>query len=232
MPENISWFYLEINLTPKQHKILIGIPLASSVSAEFFRSFLSVVNLMPEEGQCVVHTTKWQNIVKARNNIVEEVLKHNFTHLFFMDSDMTFPENALSRLMQHDKDIVGGLYTTKVPPFNTTAFKGGVNGSKEPWTSFTPTLEDGLVELDGIGTGCLLIRREVLESMSWPWFWYEESPDKPNTMMSEDIYFCLMAREMGFKMWCDTTILCGHVGEALVSPLFKEDKMQVSIDMV
>jgi len=37
---------------------------------------------------------------------------------------------------------------------------------------------------------------------------------------------------MGFKIWCDTTILCGHVGEALVSPLFKEEKMQVSIDMV
>lgn len=218
------------SLTLKPNKILIGIPLASSVSAEFFRSFLAVVNLMPEEGQCVVYTTKWQNIVKARNNIVKEVLKHNFTHLFFMDSDMTFPENTLSRLLQHDKDIVAGLYTVKTPPFNSTAFSGG-NGTGA-WTSISPLSGDGLIEVEGIATGCLLVKREVLESMAWPWFWYEASPEEKDQMMTEDIYFCLMAKEMGYKIWCDTTLLCGHVGEALVNPTYIDKELKVSIEMV
>ncbi len=213
------------------NKILLGLPIGGSVSWEFFKSFLSCINLMPEEGTITIECTKWQNIVKARNNIVKRLLKEDFTHLFFMDSDMSFPENVLSRLLQHNVDIVGGLYCVKIPPFNTTAFVES-NGKGSNWQTLMPKPGDGLVKVHGIGTGCLLIRRTVLENLDYPYFWYEISPDDPNDMMTEDVSFCIKAVKAGFSVFCDTSIMCGHVGNATVDPEFLGDDLKVRVNMV
>ena len=99
-------------------KVLIAVPLMNSVSSEFFRTFFQAQMLLPEEGSAFVQICKWGNVVNNRNDMVKTFLKTDHTHLFFMDSDMTFPESTLSRLLAHDKDIVGGFYTVKVDPFN------------------------------------------------------------------------------------------------------------------
>lgn len=225
------------------NKILIGLPTGGSLSWEFFKSFMQCVNLLPEEGQCTIEFTRWQNIVKARNNIVKKVLSEDYTHLFFMDSDMSFPDNTLSRLLDHNLDIVGGLYCLKMPPYNTTIFKGNdVPMSEEKaswaengnghWGTVNPKAGAGILEVSAIGTGCLLIRRNVLEKMEWPYFWYEESPDEKEGMMTEDVVFCIKAKKAGFRIHCDTSILCGHVGLGSVTPLFKDDEFRVQLEML
>lgn len=210
-------------------KILIGLPLASTLSSEFFTSFMSAINLMPEEGSVDINYQKYQITAKARNRIVKGMLEADHTHLFFMDSDMKFPENALSRLLEHDKDIVGGVYTVKTPPFNTTIFK---ESEDEPWKSYKPTIDDNLIEVQGIGTGCLLIKRKVFEELDFPWFWYERPPNGDDDMMSEDIYFCMKAREKGFKIYADAKMFCGHIGQCMMTPEFVEENIKVRMDIV
>jgi len=225
------------------NKIMIGLPIGSSISWEFFKSFMGCVNLLSEEGQCIIECSRWSNVVKARNNMVKKLLKEDFTHLFFMDSDMNFPENTLSRLLQHDLDIVGGLYSQKMPPFYTTIFKGkDVDISKEKadwdensnghWSTVNPKPGAGVIEVSAIGTGCLLIKRNVLEDMEWPYFWYEESPDEKEEMMTEDVFFCIKAKNVGFKIHCDTSVLCGHVGLGSVTPIFKDGEFKVLQEML
>lgn len=204
--------------------ILIGIPLGAGVAAEFFKSFLPAINLLPEEGELRLEYIKWGNVVRSRNDLVKSLLEGNFSHLFFMDSDMSFPENTLSRLLAHNKDIVGGLYAMKVAPFATTIFKGNQN--------YIPKSNEGVIEVDAIGTGCLLIKRRVFEAMEWPYFWYEEDPPGSKKMMTEDSFFCIKARKAGLKVHCDTSILCGHVGTGHVVPVSTENGLKLSMEMV
>lgn len=201
--------------------VLVGVPLGNSVRAEFFRSFWPAIQLMPDEGHVTLEYTKYMNTPNARNELVRRCLDGDYSHLFFMDSDMSFPSYALSRLLAHDKDMIGGIYTVKTPPFNSIVFVDETLGEKE-WTSWNPkTME--LKECAAIGTGCLLVKREVLESMEWPWFEYRPDPEGKHKFMSEDVVFCIEARKKGFEIWCDPTIMCGHMGNIQITPFLNEE---------
>jgi hypothetical protein len=209
--------------------VLIGLPMEDSVKAEFFKSFFGAVNLLPEEGNFLLKILKWRNIVTARNETVEDCLKGDFTHLFFMDSDMEFPENALARLLEHDKDIVGGIYPIKLPPYHTTA------GMREPgknWRSIMPDPGERLMKVDMVATGCMLIKRRVLELMDWPYFQYVKAPDDEKNFTTEDNYFCMKAQELGLEIWCDASVRCGHVGSGKVSLEDYNGEVKIRLEMV
>lgn len=53
----------------------------------------------------------------ARNYLVQEFLSdETFTHLFWLDADLGFDARAIVRLLEHDKDVVGGVYPVKSFP--------------------------------------------------------------------------------------------------------------------
>jgi FkbM family methyltransferase len=51
----------------------------------------------------------------------------------------------------------------------------------------------------------------VLHQIGYPQFEYHPALDHNNTI-SEDNDFCKKAINAGFSIWCDPTILCGHIG--------------------
>jgi hypothetical protein len=67
-----------------------------------------------------------------------------------------------------------------------------------------------LQPVDGIGTGCLLIAREVFEKLKRPFFSYSEGG-------TEDLYFCRRAKEAGYKLHVDLGVICGHMTLSEVS---------------
>lgn len=68
-----------------------------------------------------------------------------------------------------------------------------------PWTP------DVLRPIDAAGAGCLLIKREVLEALAWPYFKCHERSGG-----GEDFYFCEQAKAAGFEVWGDFSVLCQH----------------------
>jgi len=56
-----------------------------------------------------------------------------------------------------------------------------------------------------------LIKSEVLRKIGYPQFVYKSAIDHKDTI-SEDIYFSRKAKENGFKIFADTSILCDHIG--------------------
>ncbi len=104
----------------------------------------------------------------------------------------------------------------------------------------TQYVPGSLVEADVVGAGCLLIHRSVLEKMAYehpnpvhpnhPWFdWRVDVPPTKlpdGTMvfpdgvpsMSEDFVFNLRARQLGFKTFVDSSVVCRHVGNAQALP--------------
>lgn len=147
------------------------------------------------------------SIALSRNSHVADVfsLRPEPTHILWIDSDQTFPNDALIRLLAHDKAIVGTVYPRKIAPHDTV----GRLLNKEDFG------KGGLQKADILGSGFMLVKREVYESFPWPW--YEEKWDATG-YCSEDIVFCHKSRAAGFEVWCDLDLSreIGHSGNQVV----------------
>ena len=75
----------------------------------------------------------------------------------------------------------------------------------EPMCAVLPQTPDTLVEADAMATGCLLIKRDVLEAVGYPWFRNHE-----HSAGGEDFFFCERARALGFPIYADFSVQCTH----------------------
>ncbi len=97
-------------------------------------------------------------------------------------------------MLSHGVDVVGALCYFRKKPYRPV-FVG--NGS--------PLSADGLLPVESVGTGCLMLRRRVLEAIPFPWF------EHPVPGIGEDTSFCVKARRHGFPVYMDTELCAGHI---------------------
>lgn len=134
----------------------------------------------------------------GRNNVVEQFLATDCTHLLFVDADIVFGPSHVRKISESTEDIISGLYFigSVYDPHPTMLREKSLTRVKE-WP------RDEVVDLDAAGCGFLRISRSVLEKMGEQWFKQGE--------LGEDVYFCQQARRMGYRIKMDTSIKLGHV---------------------
>lgn len=181
-------------------KLAIGIPLSwNYVPSDFFDSCM-VLNKCGAE---VIRASSGP-IQEMRNNIAMQALGMDCTHLIFLDADMVYPPDTITKLLSHDKDIVGALTFRRWPDFEPLLFTG------EPYKmTLIDPIPEGLVKVTATGTGCLMINTKVLEVIKYPWFEFGRTDDKKP--VGEDINFCYKAGEAGFDVFVDTTVKTEHL---------------------
>jgi hypothetical protein len=152
-----------------------------------------------------------------RNHIVQEFLKTNAEYLLMIDSDTVPLKNPLD-MIDYDKDIVGAVYPTwKNDAFIWLACKLREDGA---YVQYPKGLRTGLKEVDALGTGCILIKRKVLETIPMP-FVDKVREGVGDRELGHDLYFCKRAKEKGFKVWADWGLECEHHKEINLLPLIK-----------
>ena len=96
--------------------------------------------------------------------------------------------------------------------------------------------EEGLLQVDRIGTGFMLVRRHVFETLrdkhpEWKYWVDVENTHHysffdflvtPRGYMGEDYLFCDRVREHGFKVYIDTALNLGHYGSTEFTANFAE----------
>lgn len=155
----------------------------------------------------------------ARNSAVQHMLSGPFQWMFFLDSDVAPPRDAVRRLLAHRQPIVSGLYARRSPPEGIPVMlKDG------KWIrDYQP---NALVEMDLVGAGCLLVHREVFEKVppqrpGHPWFdWRVNMAGHlpPGECLSEDFTWNAWVRKHGYRILVDTSIVCRHIGMAEATP--------------
>lgn len=108
-------------------------------------------------------------IADAQNLIVKEAIEKDFEWLLLVEDDTCLPPDAFVRFNKHIREnkvpIVSGLYYTKSEPSEPLLFRGRGNSFYDDWD-----LGDQ-VWVDGVPTGCLLIRVALLKEM------WKDSPE-------------------------------------------------------
>lgn len=188
---------------PPMKKILIAIPTARYIEAETFKC---IFDLEVPAG-CTVQFQYFYGyrVDQVRNLIADWVVK-DYDYLFAVDHDVTFPRDTLVRLLAHDKDLVAGIYRQRVEPQALEIFD-----LTQRRMDISELANRGLVEIGGCGFGCVLVKKQVLAGVRYPQFEYHPALDHGNAV-SEDTDFCAKAMKRNFKLYCDTSILCGHIG--------------------
>jgi hypothetical protein len=193
---------------PREKVILIAIPTNKNIEAATFKS---IYDLKLPAG----YRAEFQYFYGYQIDQIRNLIAHwgqGFDYLFCVDSDIVLPNDTLLKMIESDKDIISGVYIQRIPDTHRLELYyynefGGV--SNVPWDSIKHV--NGLLEVAACGFGCVLIKSHVLRVMDYPHFVYTSAIDHANTI-SEDVYFCQKARDSGFTVWCDTTIICDHIG--------------------
>jgi len=186
------------NILPQM--ITVGIPSTGMIPYDSFMSFLNLqgASKLPK----LMVGIAGSQVHKARNQIVE---KMQGEWLMFIDSDMVFQGDVIDKLIAHNKDIVSALAFMKRPPFDPCIFDKLSDGQYLSKRNFP---ENQLIEVDAVGMACTLIKKKVLKKLKAPHF---ENIKVGKSLLGEDVSFCQKAKEAGFKVYCDTSVLVGHL---------------------
>ena len=198
-------------------KILIAIPCMDQVPSQFAQS-LACLNRVDD---CQVAFQIGSLIYNSRNQLAIEGIKAECDYIFWMDSDMVFPPNALEKLIEDrgKGDIITGVYYRRVLPYAPVLFKKlEITDDGCDWEGYDDYPTDGIFDLDGCGFGCVLTPTNVLVDV----FNTYGNAFAPIGGVGEDLSFCWRARQCGYKIVCDPTIQCGHVGHYVVDKTFHD----------
>jgi glycosyltransferase involved in cell wall biosynthesis len=188
--------------------ILIAIPTARNIEASTFKAIYDLI--VPDGYETHFQFFYGYQVDQVRNLIADWVVK-GYDYLFAVDSDISFAPDTLVKLLNHDKDVVSGLYIQRIQNQHTLEIfesngKGGY--SHIPYEKIKGR---GLVEIGACGFGCALIKKHVLAEIGYPQFFYKSAIDHAHTF-SEDLFFANKCNEKGFKIYADTSVICDHTG--------------------
>jgi len=170
-------------------------------------------------------------IVDARNKAVRLFLtEHDAPWLFWVDTDMAFPADALERLIASaDPDtapIVGALAFTQREEASDGL--GGWRCRATPtvfdwlhldtgelgYTVWWDYPVDSVVQCAGTGAACVLIHRSVFERIEAEYGprWYDRVRNPTmDQVVSEDLSFCLRAGALKIPVHVDTSVKTTHM---------------------
>lgn len=114
-------------------------------------------------------------ITRARNYLVDEFLRTDFTHLLFLDADIHFNAQDIVAMLALDKDIIGAPYPKKALNWGNIALAARNHPNLDPKEleavvgDYVFNVVKGTekfqvsepLEVMEIGTGYMLIKREV-----------------------------------------------------------------------
>lgn len=189
-------------------KILIAIPTARYIEAETFKS---IYDLEIPEGYTVDFQYFYGYRVDQVRNLICDWVVRDYDYLFSIDHDITFSPDTLRKMLNHNVDLVSGVYRQRLEPQMIEIYD-----LKQHRMTIDQIYGKSIVQIGGCGFGCVLVRKEVLSEIGYPQFEYYPALDHNNTI-SEDTDFCRKAAEKGFKLWCDPSILCGHIGSTTMN---------------
>ena len=184
--------------------VAVAIPCGTMVHADFAVSLGSMMHRLGEMPMSIV-VGKSSIVADARNMGLDYAKKYNADYILFIDSDMTFPSDALLKLLVRDVDIIGATYSRRTAPYQ---FLGDIL-PEQPADA-----PKGLLEMARIPTGFLLVKATVFERLKRPYFRFRVD-EEAGVNIGEDYEFSDRVRSLGFRIWCDPYLSkeLGHIGE-------------------
>lgn len=209
--------------TGKRWKVYMSLPSNGTVCDFQSYALRELENRYRDEVELVYPTVLCQRIFHdhARNGIVEDFLDTDCDIMLSLDSDIVPPKHLLDLVTMHgDKwKCAGAPYPIFMAQpgeshrqVTITAYKslGPDPVTKHPRLAPSPVPDQGTDWVDGLATGCLLIKREVFAKLEKPYFEFKYDENTRMPVVGEDIGFCIKMHKLGIKFFTDYSMVCKH----------------------
>ena len=197
-------------------RTLIAVPCMDTVPAHFAQSLV----MMDKVGDCALAMQMGSLVYDSRNALAREAINRGTDYVLWLDSDMVFAPDLLTRLFKTAEatgaDILTGVYYRRQPPYTPVLYDRLDWDGEKIIADKTEDVGTDVREVAGCGFGCVLMRSDVLLgtlAATGAWF-------SPYRGIGEDLAFCMRAREAGYKILCDPSITLGHVGNTIITKQF------------
>ena len=178
----------------RKKKLFVATPMYGGMAnGLYIKSILDLQNTMSKYGVEVKFSFLFNEslITRARNYLVDEFLRTDYTHLLFIDSDIHFNPKDVVALLALNKDVIGGPYPKKSMNWNNIAHAARNHPNLEPKELETLVGEYVFnvvkgtqqfqvtepLEVMEIGTGYMLVNRTVFDKMAVEYPTIKYKPD-------------------------------------------------------
>jgi hypothetical protein len=238
-------------------KIYIATPMyGGQCFGDYTKSVIELSTLLLANGHDVIfdYVVNESLITRARNLLVDRFLETDYDALLFIDADQGFKAEEVYKLINSGKKVIGAIspmkqinwesaiIAKKYGQSNLQDFSGYFNVNFA--LGVTEFSLDKVVEVDNIGTGLLLIAREVFEELAPVCLKYKKSfdggaidkskdapeiveyfstsIDNEGVLLSEDYDFCAKWKSLGKKIYVAPWVRLTHIGTYVFSGKFAE----------
>lgn len=197
-------------------RVSIAVPTSGTVPMSFAFSLSGIVGYTAANGvpsmpgaevELQINVVESSNWITNREQLCRHAVDQGYTHLLFLDDDMTFHPTILSVLLGRRQPVIVTNYLIKTDAPEFVAV--GLDGDRVPTTEAS----SGLQPVAYSGFGASLFEVDVFRRVPQPWFLPDFDPAQ-SSYTTEDNPFFRRAREAGFKVLLDheASKLLGHVG--------------------
>lgn len=182
-------------------------------------------------GQFIAMRCGTDGLPAARNRVVAQFLESGHDWLWWTDTDQGFRPDTLDRLHEAahrlDRPIVSALafVNREVAVDDMGGYRTVAGPAIYRWVKredgqagFTPFVNyprNDLVQVEGVGSACILIHRTVFSTIQErygpQWYTRMSNPEAGGQMLGEDLSFCARAAVCGFPIFAHTGIPTNHL---------------------
>ena len=212
----------------KKPSLYIAMPCYESVKIQTMVSMCKLVaDLTRADIKVDINTLKSPYVSYARNILTAQFMKSDKDYLLFIDADVEFEPECPLRMVVAQKDIVCTPYRVKTNDPKVIRYTTTV-----PDNDNVKVLPGGLVELTRGPSGMMLIHRRVFETLmknrpdleiqahqhvdlfpeGFKIFSFWDCVFKDGKWTGDDIAFCNLATENGFKLYANIESEMVHHG--------------------
>lgn len=249
----------------KPYSVFLATPVHSDCSIHYTQALLEFQKFCFEKKiKVTFQLFKSSLITQGRNLCVGSFMETGHSHMLFIDADIDFQAKSILTMIEKDKDVISIPYPMKTFNWDKVFenFKAGkIKDAKQLAISANTypmklpdenniKIVDGCIEVSHSPTGCMLIKRSVIEKM------IEKYPDlkiiqptiingkptekpflynffdtmfdkKTHTYMGEDFAFCKRWKDIGGKCYAYVKDIITHVGEHQYCGRFSDELIQL-----
>lgn len=230
-------------------KVMIATPMYGGVChGAYLKSMISLVDILSKRGYQLNYSelSNESLITRARNTLTELFLRSDFDYLLFIDADQGFNATSVAQMIEEEEMIIGAAVPMK--GINWERVRKAAQEDRPDLSAFTSIYNVNIsteqkeilrsnpgqkVEVDYIGSGLMLIHRDVFNQLkeSTPIyksdqhstggisygeeihnFWRTEIDQDSGRLLSEDYNFCKMWKSVGGKIYLAPYVKVVHAG--------------------
>ena len=151
-----------------------------------------------------------KRIITSRNTLRKYALDNNYDYLFSLEQDVIPNRDALTKLINCNKDVVSGIYFVHniignrrvLIPQVFLELPNKINNLPDMrWLTEEEFLSNKLIKIISCGMGCVLIHKNILRKIEF----------RSENNVFDDRFFGIDLYKKNIPMYCDTSVKCKHL---------------------